>query len=317
MEEKTVVGIDLGGTKVSLGIFALDGCCRWKALERLNGRKGGQVGALIVTMLAEILSLAKERGYRVMAVGLCVPGIYDRNAQSVWAPNIPGWEAYPLKQELETSLAGSDIPVIIDNDRSCTILAEVWKGRAKGCENALFVAVGTGIGLGIWANGQVLGGAHGIAGAIGWLGIGPDSQGGNLEASASGIGIASQAARLLAERPELSSELRNLPPAALTAAEVFKAYGKGDPIATGVLDRAVTQWGLCTAHLISIFDPETIIFGGGIFGPAAQFMEAIRAEAKKSAQPISFGKVNLGTSALDGDAAMIGAAYLALRALDH
>src|SRR5690606_7336356 len=112
---------------------------------------------------------------------------------TVWAPNIPGWEDYPLKAELEAVL--NRIPVSIDSDRACYILGEYWKGAAQNCEDAIFLAVGTGIGAGILADGRILRGAGDIAGAIGWMALDHPYQEkyipcGCFEYQASGDGVA-------------------------------------------------------------------------------------------------------------------------------
>ena len=78
---------------------------------------------------------------------MSVPGISYKKEGTVWAPNIEGWDNYPLLKEL--SAAAGDVIIDIDNDRACSILGELWVGNAKGCHDAIFLAVGTGIGAGI------------------------------------------------------------------------------------------------------------------------------------------------------------------------
>jgi len=319
-DKKVVIGIDLGGTKAAGGIFQLEGALLTKEVKKLEGRTGEAVGMLIVDLVNELLHTAEEEGWQVTAIGICVPGIYDENTNTVWAPNIPEWEEFKLKDVVEKGIDISGIPVAIDNDRSCSILAEVWKGKAKGCKHALFVTVGTGIGVGIWANGTVLNGAHGIAGSIGWMGMdvalsSTDHQRGNLEQYASGSGISSYAAKLLEESPEVESGLRKVSKETLSTEDVFKAYETDDPIAVSALETAISYWGVFAANLISTFNPEKIIFGGGVFGPASQFMDKIISVSEQWAQPISFGKVSIEASTLEGDAGLVGAGYLALKSL--
>jgi len=316
-----VIGVDLGGTKVAGGLFLLDGTQLKKKVNKLDGRVGNEVGVLIVKLVNELMALAKKEEFLIKAVGICVPGISDGITQTVWAPNISGWESYPLKKVVEEGINEANVPVFVDNDRSCSILAEVWKGKAKNCDNALFITVGTGIGVGILADGKVLNGANGIAGSIGWLGMdvnfsNKSHQGGNLEHYASGGGISDHAKTLLKESPEMESALRSLDQETLSAEDVFEAYRTGDSVAVFVLDTAVKYWGMCTGNLISIFNPEKIIFGGGVFGPGSQFLDEIKSESKRWAQPISFGKVTVDVSGLGGDAGLIGAGYLALTSLN-
>ena len=95
---------------------------------------------------------------------------------------------------------------------------------------------------------------------------------------------------------------------------MFAAYDRGDPVAKEVITQAVEFWGMAVANLVSLFNPEKIIFGGGVFGPATQFLGDIYAEAKKWAQPISIKQVKLQASKLGGDAGLYGAGCLALQA---
>ena len=111
-----------------------------------------------------------QRKLAIRAVGICVPGIVQPKTGRVWAPNIPGWDDYPLKAEIKAAVSDQAIKVAIDSDRSASILGEAWQGAARGCRNAIFLAVGTGIGAGILVDGRVLHGeqasqAHRLAGA--------------------------------------------------------------------------------------------------------------------------------------------------------
>ena len=97
----------------------------------------------------------------------------------------------------------------------------------------------------------------------------------------------------------------------MTAEHIFAALESGDPIAARVVDDAVELWGMAAANLVSLFNPETIVFGGGVFGPAGRFLDRIRAEAARWAQPIAMQQVRFVVSTLGGDAGLLGAARLA------
>ena len=103
---------------------------------------------------------ANEKEIAVSALGICVPGIAHTKTGTVWAPNIPGWDYYPLLEELKTGLDNHSIRIKIDSDRACYILGEVWKGNAPGYSDVIFLSVGTGIGAGIIINNEVLRGAQ-------------------------------------------------------------------------------------------------------------------------------------------------------------
>ncbi len=309
-----VIGMDLGATKLSGALFSREGDIIHKTEILLDGKAGAAVGSLVVDQLLELESHAQKRESPLHSVGICVPGISKQTHNTVWAPNIPGWEAYPLYGELKAGLNNRDIPISIESDRNCYILGEIWKGSARGCRNVIFMAIGTGIGIGIIANGQIISGNDGIAGSIGWMALDrPYSREydpcGQLEYFASGTGIVRNAESLL--KKDLKSKY--LVEGTVTAREVFAAYHKKDPVASRVIEACIEYWGMTVANLVSIFNPEKIIFGGGVFGPALQFLPAIYKEAQKWAQPISIQQVNLEASALKGDAGLFGAGYLAIR----
>ncbi|PYQ21178.1 MAG: ROK family protein, partial [Acidobacteria bacterium] len=165
-----VIGVDLGGTKLALAVFSEEGRILQRQAVLLGGRKGAEVGRLITDQALALREAWAREATPVRGLGVAVPGIYRAGPGTVWAPNIPGWEDYPLRDEIRSAL-GSDLPVRIDSDRACCILGETWQGTARGSRNAIFLTVGTGIGAGILAEGRVLRGHGDAAGAIGWLAL--------------------------------------------------------------------------------------------------------------------------------------------------
>lgn len=309
-----VIAIDLGGTKSSAAIFNEQGEILFKRTDQLEKRKGNEVAELIIQQINNLIDEAEESNTTVSSIGICVPGIAYPKKGKVWAPNIPGWVDYPLLDELEEKFSNKKIK--IDSDRACYILGEVWKGNAKGCSDAIFLAVGTGIGAGILVNGQIVRGANDIAGAIGWMGVSKPFNKkyipcGDFEYNASGEGLVRVAKELITSGNLNESELTSSNQ--LSAKNIFDAYDKNDALAKKVIENAVEYWGMAAANLISLFNPEKIIFGGGVFGPAIRFLDAIYDEAKKWAQPISIKKVKLESSALGSDAGLYGAGYLTLK----
>jgi glucokinase len=309
-----VIGMDLGGTKFSCALFSNDGEIIHRSETLLEGKTGSEVGRLLVEQMLAIEGFAYKRNLSVKSVGICVPGISNQKNRTVWAPNIPGWEAYPLHKELKARLSNPDIPISIESDRNCYILGEMWKGNARNCSNAIFMAVGTGIGIGIVSNDQIINGMSGIAGAIGWWALDRPylkeyDECGQFEFHASGTGIARKAELLLKQ----GARSKFLYPGNISAKEVFDAYSKNDPVAAHLLEQSIEYWGMAVANLVSLLNPEKIIFGGGVFGPALQFLDRIHEEAQKWAQPISMQEVKLQASALKGDTGLYGAAYMAIR----
>lgn len=311
-----VIGMDLGGTKLATAVFSERGKIISKSHVPIGERKGCEVGALLCEEARRQL-LTHNGQDPVRAIGVCVPGIYYARSGRVWAPNIPGWDDYPLHQELSDAI-DSDVKVAVDSDRACAILGETWRGVARGCRNAVFLAVGTGIGAGILVDGKVLRGHNDIGGAIGWLALSRSFREGyatcgDFEYNASGPGLVKVARERLADHPDAESMLRRRPSDELNTADIFSAFDADDAIAREVIDNAVAYWGRAVANLVSLFNPEKVIFGGGVFGPAASLLERIGDEARKWAQPISMGHVSIEASTLGFDAQLYGAGRLALK----
>lgn len=313
-----VIGFDLGGTKLSGALFDRKGHILFKTNHLLEKRQGKAVASLIHIQWEALSAYAQNNTIPIQAVGMSVPGISYPNTGKVWVPNIPGWTDYPLYQELTEMVNDTSIRIHIDNDRACSLLGELWMGKAKGCKDVIFLAVGTGIGAGILANGQIISGAAGAAGAIGWMALDrpfmPKYEGcGCFEYHASGEGIAKVAREFLKNADDAyQGVLQQLPPEKVTAHDVFEAGKKGDTIAQKVLSEAIAYWGMTLANLISLFNPEKIILGGGVFGSALDYLPDIMEEAKKWAQPVSIQQVTLEAAALGPDAALFGAGYLTL-----
>lgn len=305
------IGIDLGGTKLSGAIVNEQGVVDYKTKFSVQGNEGSEVADKIYELIQILIDKTFQDHHSIVnGIGISVPGIAYRSGE-VWAPNIEGWDNYPLKTDLISRL-GSNTPVEIESDRSCHLMGEIWQGAAQGCNNAIFLAIGTGIGAGILVDGHILRGQSDIAGAIGWMALNPGflpiyKQRGGFESHASGFGLAYQADEL--NKKKMINSKSQLKP--YTTQEVFTGWASRDPIAVKVLDEAVQYWGMACANLVSIFNPEKIIFGGGVFGPARHFIDNIYEEAKKWAQPISIRQVQFLNSQLGDEAGLIGAAYFA------
>lgn len=312
----SLLGIDIGGTKLALAIFNIEGKLLQKETVALENRKGTEVGDLINHQILRFMDIALSKNEPVTSIGASVPGIYRMETGTVWAPNIAGWDDYPLLNEVK-KISGK-IKVSIDSDRACYILGELWKGNAQQCKDAIFLSVGTGIGAGIIVNGEVLRGTHDVAGSIGWMALNQPFREdyttyGCFESVASGDGIARLACRLLDEQPGYKGELRNFPAEKITSHDIFHAFRQNDFLAKQIIEYCIRFWGMAIANLVSLFNPEKIILGGGIFGPALDFLPEIITEATKWAQPISMKQVSIEASGLGGDAGIFGAGFLALQ----
>lgn len=297
-----IIGLDLGGTKLAVGIFDQAGKLFRHHQVSLDGRTGPAVGALLCRQIRQVIKSFTAES--IEAIGIAIPGIYNPVTERVWAPNIGGWEDYPLKRDIEKVSGG--LAVMIDSDRVCCILGETWIGNARGCSDAVFLTVGTGIAAGVMSDGNVIRGAGHIAGALGWMAIERKyesgfKQYGCLETYGCGDGMARLAEKIAAEK--------NQPKPDWSASDIIRMADQ-HPIAKEVIEYCICSWGIAVANLISIFNPQKIIFGGGVFGPAISYLPRIHAEANKWAQPISQQQVEILPSSLYSHAALYGAARL-------
>ncbi len=315
-------GIDIGGTKISSALFTPEGdmSAREKApIDPAGGRAAaGQVAAAVRRLRDE----ASERGRRLLAAGISVPGIAYEGTGRVWAPNIPLWDMFPLLEEVGKRMEGDDaqrepVPLVLDSDRSAYVLGEAWKGAAAGARDAVFLAVGTGIGAGILAGGRVVRGHESIAGAVGWFGLDPDfkpayAEMGCFEAEASGNSLARKAKeKLRGGRASSMLGLAGGRPEDVTAEIVVRAARGGDPLASEIVDAAVTYLSMGVANIVSALNPEVVVVGGGLFQAADIFLDRVREGFRRWAQPLASAKVRIELSALGEDAGLFGCGRLA------
>jgi glucokinase len=282
-----VLAVDLGGTKTMMARVDDDGTV-------VDRRKMPAARTLDGT-LDQVASGADD----VAAVGIIVPGIYTPSTGSAWCPNLWGPEEVPLADGVRRRIAA---PVAIDSDRAGAVVGEAWLGAARGLRDVVFVAIGTGIGVGILSDGHVVRGAHGIAGAAGWFALDPAwtdeyAAAGCWEAESSGAGLARRFG-------------------AGDGASVVNAARQGDSRARTLLERAARYTGMGIANLVSALNPEIVLIGGGLGAATADLLlDPVRAEMRRWAQPLAAAKCRVEMSRLGEDAGLLGAARFALDAL--
>jgi glucokinase len=190
------------------------------------------------------------------------------------------------------------LPVVIDADRSGYVLGEAWRGAARGAADVVFLAVGTGIGAGILCHGRLVRGHGGIAGAVGWFALDPrwrEDYGrmGGFEAEAAG--------------PALARRL-----GAASAEEVAGAARRGDAAAQRAVKETVEWLAMGIANLISALNPQVVVLGGGLMQASDLFLEPVRRAVRRWAQPTAVQQCRIEATQLGEDAALFGAARLAL-----
>jgi len=307
-------GVDVGGTKISAALFTAQGWMsgrRRVAIDRGSPEKPVRQISVLIRGLED---LARRKGGVLRAVGICIPGVVFARSGRVWAPNIPGWDHFPLRDRLAVK---TKTTLLLDSDRSAYVLGEQWCGAARGKRDVVFLAVGTGIGAGILSGKKLVRGSGDIAGAVGWFGLDPRFREeyaamGCFEAEASGGAIGRKAREFLyAGEISLIRDIVKGKIDRVTAETVVGAARAGDPLALYILETAVTYLGMGIANIVSILNPEMIVLGGGLFQAGELLLRPVRKEFKRWAQPLAAKKVRIVLSALGEDAGLCGAAKLA------
>lgn len=312
------VGVDLGGTKVLVGVVGPDREVLYSDREPSTGQTEEQ---LIETLTREIREAIEARP-AAAAAGLGIPCTIDRvRGVAIAAVNLPITDV-PIRDRLRESLG---IPVYIDNDANVAALAEHRFGAAKGTRQALMLTIGTGVGGGVIVDGELYRGATGAASELGHMVIdfdGPPCQGncpnhGCLETFASGTAIAREG-REAAEREPQSALGRALAEqGSIDGKAVTDAAKAGDATAAAVVEEAGRRLGAGLSGLANIFEPEVIVVGGGVTNAVGdRMLEPARRELRERALP-PMNEVPVKVAELGPEAGMIGAAEMARQDLER
>jgi glucokinase len=320
--DETVIGVDVGGTKVAAGIVTAGG-------DIINPTRipmiaEGDAAAGFGAVKAAIDSLfAIAPGRRIRAIGVCAPGPLDPNTGVVInPPNLPCWRDFPLAAELSKIYS---VPVKIDNDANAAALAEALWGAGRGYRNVFYACIGTGIGAGIVFDGRIYHGRTGAAGEGGHVSIdyrGPRCKCGKpgcIEVLASGTAIAKNArAKLSIMKAE--SALLNLAHGnieAVTSGMVGQAYERGDPLAREILQETVEVLSLWLSNIVDLLEPDVLILGGGVAAMLGSFFDEIRRQIRGSCVNLRAGEIPLLQARYGADAGIAGGAALCREAAGH
>ncbi len=316
-----VAGIDMGASHLSLVLTDFAAQVIDELEIPFNIADGpetclGQANAL----LSDLLKKNELTPTSLSAIGLGVPGPIASEAGMVYAPPImPGWDSYPIQASLEEKW---NLPVSLNNDAELGALGEWAYGAGRGENYLAYIKVGTGIGSGILLNGQVYRGATGSAGEIGHLTIeenGPLCECGNagcLEALAGGRAIARQAQEAI--RKGSRTLLSSLGPVEqITARDVASAARRGDLVAQQIISRAGSYLGIALAGLVNLFNPRTIVVGGGVAQVGDLLLQPIRDTIARRSIQASARTVKINTAILRRHSSAMGAIVQALSIALH
>ncbi|MBS1813257.1 MAG: ROK family protein [Acidobacteria bacterium] len=308
-----VAGVDIGGTRLRMILADLDGTpiAHWKGKLEPNGKDPASICALIREGMAAMCAEARVKRDKVLHLTVGAPGVTDVDRGVVLsAPNLTDWDDVPLRDLLEAEL---DLVVLTENDTNLAAVGEHWHGAADNVDNFVFVAMGTGVGAGIFLRGAIHHGSAWSAGEIGYLGV-PGMprepmqmhRTGQLERAIGGEGIETR------WRAELQSAKRTDPALHdLRASQIFDLAMQGDTEARIVLRFTAAILADAIATVTLLFNPALVVIGGGVGSHTG-----LCAETEKILSASDFPHPRVRCSVLGPEAQLHGAIALSLSAVD-
>lgn len=300
--EPTILVVDIGGTKTSI---ALGHGTRVTNIIHFPSQHHQTATQLVDAIAQKGAGLAAEQHLGIDGVAVGVPGAVDPDAGMVLsAANLP-LHRFPLAGALGDSFGA--VPVSVENDANCGVMAEAIFGRARGFTDVVYLTLSTGVGVGIITSGRLLRGAHGTAGEIGHIQLADDGEPcgcgsrGCLEAYASGPAIAQRGRQLAASRQSPALAALAATPADVSVPHVAAAAERGDEGCREIVRSAATRLALALHILQRILDPQLILLGGGVMrNPwiADEVLQACVMALSKTKTPPHCAITSLGDNAV-------------------
>lgn len=312
MANNYVIGIDLGGTKISGAVADFNGNIISQYTIPTKAEEGEEaVLRRIISVIDKVIQESKVDKNNITAVGIGSPGPLDaKEGKIITTPNLP-FKNFNLVKPLNAIF---NIPVYLDNDANAAAIGEYTFGAGKGTNNMVFVTVSTGIGGGAILNGRIYRGNTSNALEIGHMTLkkdGPRCNCGNYgcaEALASGTAIG----RIAREEVAKGANTSLVNYENITSYEVFKEAEKGDAVAKSVLDNALNYLGICIANIITSFDPEIVIIGGGVSKGGDIVFKKVQEVVNERCFKAMAESTKIVPAGLGTDAGVIGAVALAI-----
>jgi glucokinase len=312
MNEFFVVGIDLGGTKISGAISDIDGNIIERLIVSTNASKGeSYVMNRIIDVIDSLIKTSGKSIKSIKSIGIGSPGPLDsENGIIITTPNLP-FKNFNLVKPIKDKFK---VPVYLDNDGNVAAMGEFLYGEGKNTKNMIYITVSTGIGGGAVLNGKMYRGGTGNALEIGHNTIVPDGplcncgNYGCLEALASGTAITRQAVDAIKNGATSSlSKYKEI-----TTIEVFKEAEIGDILSKEIIEVSLNYLGIGIANLVATFDPEVIILGGGVIKTGEIVIDSIKKVVDKRCFKNMASSCRIVKAKLGSDAGVMGALALAL-----
>ena len=312
--KKLAIGIDIGGTGTKYGIVDRDGNVLFSG--EMSTKKHKEIEPYIDELYSHLLELINKAGGidQMIGVGVGAPNGNFYSGTIEYAPNLPWKGIIPLAKLMSEKFK---LPVTLTNDANAAAIGEMMYGAAKGMKDFIMITLGTGVGSGIVANGQLIYGHDGFAGELGHTIVIPDGRihegtgkKGSLESYASATGVRLTSLELLEKSTE-DSLLRNVNKEDLDSKTVYDAAIKGDKLALEIFEYTGKILGLALANAVMFSSPEAIILFGGLTKAGDLILKPTRKSMEDSLIQVFQDKVKILISHLkESDAAILGASAL-------
>src|SRR5688572_17953031 len=309
------IGIDIGGTGTKFGIVDRDGNVLFS--DEISTRTHADVNSFIDDLYTALSVLIEKAGGigRMKGIGVGAPNGNYYTGTIEYAPNLPWQGIIPLAKMTEDKFK---LPVILTNDANAAAVGEMMYGAAKGMKDFIMITLGTGVGSGIVANGQLILGHDGFAGELGHTIIYPGGRFhpgsgayGSLEVYASATGVTKTAIEYLQNRPDEESLLRAYDQDKIDSKLVYECATKGDQIALDVYQFTGKVLGLSLANFVMFSSPEAIILFGGLTKAGDLILKPTQESMEENLIQVFKNKVKILVSHLkESDAAILGASAL-------
>jgi glucokinase-like ROK family protein len=316
-----VVGVDMGTTDVAVGITDLEGHIHCKNTLPFGGAvEPEEIMGIIGQAIRNVLDASELAAERILGIGMGIHGLVDPDRGiSLFAPAFQ-WKNVEVAQLFSEQFG---LPVSIDNDARAMALGEKWFGKAQSVSNFFFLNIGTGIGSGIYLNGELLKGAHFGAGEIGHIRIASHQEKpcfcgktDCLSTAASGPALEEIARTTMARgQAPLLAQLSNGEPDAITGELIHQAALQGDAFSIGLLDQAGRHIGGALSLVINLLNPEMVLIGGGVANGGDFIFQGIKEEVANRSMQHNIEHIYIGPAGLGDDCGIIGAATLILRSV--
>jgi glucokinase len=318
MDKPVTLGVDLGGTKVNVGLVDVAGRVLFAHKSMIHASKEPE--RVIADIQTAIDRCRSRTGQEVEAVGVGVAAQVDQRGVVRGSQNL-GWRNVPLKQKLERGLG---LPVAVTNDVNAATLGEWRYGSGRGVDDLAVLFVGTGVGGGVITGGKLLSGCSNSGGELGHITVVYDGRKchcpnrGCLEAYVGGWAIAERAQEAVRAAPKEGQRLVSLAGSVekVTAATVSRAYREGDLLARRLVEETGRYLAAGVVSIVNAFNPCVMVLGGGVIEGIPELIRIVEDVVPAMALEASVEELKIVKASLGADAGVIGAAVLAQDLVD-